>query len=476
MTPRRARILMVVFDGLRPDLVTPERMPVLSKFLSGACRYTNSRCVFPSSTRVNAAAFGAGSVPGVTGLTANKLFDPAVFPDRIMHTGRFEHVARAERAHGGNFINAPTLGDALKAQGLTFAVIGSGSAGTTHFANPRAVANGQVRLCLRDWSVSAPEDLGADLLARFGPIAKIGFPSTERMEQHTTLFLDGVFPARHPDVSLLWYNEPDWTQHYKGLGSVEVNTILAVLDEQFARLLHWSQSPNAGGEVCIIVASDHGHITAEAHVDLKAAFDDAGFEFRADVEGAPFAASLGNVSAIWSRTGDAARLSDLVAWLREQPWCGLIFAGDGIVGASDRRLTLNDHARSPDMFFCLRSGDEPNAAGIPGSGFYTADLPEGGAFHGGPSRWEMSNLLALSGPGIAAPARFDSPAGITDIAPTVLAMAGITPPSGMTGRVLHEAMGGSQPAEAPLIKTVGSIGFAAYGGTQYFLGETGDNP
>ena len=44
---------------------------------------------------------------------------------------------------------------------------------------------------------------------RFGPIPEAGFPAKERMVLQTDLFIDGVYPAYEPDVSLLWYTEPE---------------------------------------------------------------------------------------------------------------------------------------------------------------------------------------------------------------------------------------------------------------------------
>ncbi|MFC7739605.1 alkaline phosphatase family protein, partial [Roseomonas sp. GCM10028921] len=52
--------LIVVFDGLRPDLVTPERMPALSAFLTDTRRYPEASSVFPSLTRVCATTIGTG--------------------------------------------------------------------------------------------------------------------------------------------------------------------------------------------------------------------------------------------------------------------------------------------------------------------------------------------------------------------------------------------------------------------------------
>jgi len=481
----RTRILIIVFDGLRPDLVTPERMPSLSKFIAIGTRFVNSSCVFPSETRVNSAALGAGSHPSVTGLVANKLYDPAVFDNRIMDTGMLKHVEQAEAVYSGRFVTTTTLGDELANHGLDFVVLSSGSAGATRMANPRATINNQISLCMQDWQTSTPSDFAAEIFERFEPIEKIGFPSSSLIEQQTTMFIEGVFPARCPDVSLIWFNEPDWTPHHRGMGSPEADAALFSLDRQFKRLREWSESDASEGDVQIVAVSDHGHITAHIEIDLKGEFDRAGFEFRPDSEGgSPFVASLGNISTVWLRDGSVRSLHTLVEWLLDQPWCGLVSSKGGdenigsVPGTFDHALLLNDHARSPDLFFTLSSDQEKNRAGIAGSGFFFADIPEGGSFHGGLNRREMTNLLALGGSKIREKTTCDFPAGIIDVAPTVLNILGLRPSNAMTGRVLHEAFrDGKTPLREPIHRKVtveaGSkrsiVRVAEFGGAKYVL-------
>ncbi len=484
----RRRILIALFDGLRPDLVTEEFMPVLARFVAGSCVFPESRCVFPSSTRVNSTALGSGCHPGAHGVVANKYFDGRVFTDRLLHTGDLDHVQRAEKIYGSRFVTAPSLGDTLAANGLRFAVVASGSAGTARLVNPRAGENGQVTLCSRKWESSTPRTLADDLVTRFGAIPEIGFPSNQRMVLQTTMFLEGVFPDYRPDVSLVWFNEPDWTQHYRGLGSPEVNSALKCLDEQFARLLDWANSPASGGDVQIIAMSDHGHITARREIDVRGAMAEAGFETHAEAgPKAPLVASLGGAAAVWLRDSAAAdRLSELVEWLIEQPWCGLVFSrGEtghegGIRGTLNRNILMHEHARSPDLFFTLRGDDEVNGEGIPGGCFYaTGDIPEGGSIHGGLHPREMNNLLALSGNAIGSGRTITNPAGITDVAPTVLALLGIPAPQQMTGRALNEAIRPDwQPAEEAVFRDITVVSGkrrqtlrrATFEGTTYILG------
>lgn len=68
----RQRILIVVFDALRPEFVTPEVMPNLHSFGSEGVHYVNSRSTFPTETRVNQSAVITGCYPHKHGIVANK--------------------------------------------------------------------------------------------------------------------------------------------------------------------------------------------------------------------------------------------------------------------------------------------------------------------------------------------------------------------------------------------------------------------
>jgi len=55
------RVVICVFDGLRPDFVTPERMPNLARFATSGTWFRDARSAFPS--RAGAASSGAATGP-----------------------------------------------------------------------------------------------------------------------------------------------------------------------------------------------------------------------------------------------------------------------------------------------------------------------------------------------------------------------------------------------------------------------------
>ena len=66
------RFLLVVFDGLRPDLVRPDTTPNLLRLAAMGTRFARARSVFPSETRVCSATVTTGCLPRRHGLVAKR--------------------------------------------------------------------------------------------------------------------------------------------------------------------------------------------------------------------------------------------------------------------------------------------------------------------------------------------------------------------------------------------------------------------
>ena len=56
------RVLIVAFDALRPDMVTPELMPNLTRFAGEGVRFANNRSTYPTETRVNQTTLVTGTL------------------------------------------------------------------------------------------------------------------------------------------------------------------------------------------------------------------------------------------------------------------------------------------------------------------------------------------------------------------------------------------------------------------------------
>ncbi len=95
------RVLIVAFDALRPDMVTPELMPKLTAFATAGVRFAHSRAAFPTETRVNQSTLVTGCYPTRHGIVGNRFLDPAATPEGLLNTGDETALAAADRRLGG---------------------------------------------------------------------------------------------------------------------------------------------------------------------------------------------------------------------------------------------------------------------------------------------------------------------------------------------------------------------------------------
>src|SRR6185503_1872048 len=171
-SPSAARlILIVVMDGLRPDSINKEDTPTLFRLRQEGVNYINSHSVFPTVTRVNAAAISTGHYPDANGLVSNSMFVPAVNPNRAFETSDYRLLLKMRDVTEGRLLFMPSMAEYLNAHSIRFAAVSSGSTGSALLLNHRApegvgvVVNGNFDPGKR---VAYPDDVSATILSRFG--------------------------------------------------------------------------------------------------------------------------------------------------------------------------------------------------------------------------------------------------------------------------------------------------------------------
>src|SRR5262245_43645950 len=127
MASSQTRIVVVLFDGLRPDLIGPAATPNLHRLQKQGVTLGRQRTVYPSETRIALASLVTGVPPGRHGIVGNSYLDRAFTPARYVDTGEAEVVEALDAAAGGRLIDAPSLGEVLAAHGRTLAVLASNS-------------------------------------------------------------------------------------------------------------------------------------------------------------------------------------------------------------------------------------------------------------------------------------------------------------------------------------------------------------
>jgi hypothetical protein len=192
------------------------------------------------------------------------------------------------------------------------------------------------------------------------------------------------------------------------------------------------------------VASDHGQLTGATKIDvaalLRSAGFDAGHDHDTDIWVVP-----GPMTSVYTKT--EKRADEVELWLHKQPWCGLVFRRPGQAGSRVLSMDLVgiDHARSADLVFTFGGSDRSDHAGAVGVYAFDGDLPARAGMHGGLHRRELSNVLIARGSAFASGLQSDVPAGLIDIAPTIVDLLGLGLDQ-FDGRVLGEGLADPRPA------------------------------
>lgn len=449
--PLSKRVIVVVWDGMRPDFITPALTPQLHAFAAGGATYRRAVGIFPAVTRTTTASFSTGSYPSAHGIIANLFVGPP--GDRTpIDTGERATLERLRPGKNGHLLPVPTLAAALAAAGKRMVLLGSGTTGQVTLLDPERVAT-TIHLTFT-W----PASLMALLAARFGPPPPKAVPVQAANDWLTAVLTDYVLPELDPDVAIVWFCEPDVSQHALGLGAPAALDAIRGNDVRLGRLLAAIEADDV--PTTVVVASDHGHSTVAGMVHTTDALAEAGFG-RALERGQLL---IGEQSLLVEDGVGAAGLRDAVgAWLAEQLWVDALVAWpDGDAEASDGMLTpraiWNDRLRppiahAPSFTYSYAWTDDPNIHGVPGSayaGFVAAQadfarlqgpivgLNHLTSTHGTLGPHDQRIMLAFGGAGIRAGA-LDLPAGIVDLAPTMLALLGLPPLPDADGRVLAEA-------------------------------------
>jgi phosphonoacetate hydrolase len=437
-----SKVVVVVFDGLRPDMVTAEWMPHLHAFAEQGCWFRDARSVFPSMTRVATASIATGAPPAVHGVVGNSFYFPTVARDFVLDTSSQEDLALAERVLGESLIGPETFADRLAANGKSFAVVHAGSAGSAYAINPRVAANGHWTFSVLGEGFTRTPQAVRDVVRRFGPLPARELPRFQETDYVTRAFIEHVLADLNPDVALIWFNEPDTSFHYKFLGSPETRAVTAAVDASFGRILAAIRARPDADDVAILAVSDHGQISSSGLFEIAPMLAAAGHPavMARQLGDAKVVVTGGNMGEIRMRDGDLDRRDAIARWLMERPEIGMVFTPSddpvhgGLDGTFSHQLAGIDHPRAAELMYVLRSGLEPDPYGLPGLGLITGGVPVGGGMHGGFNRHELNTVLILGGAAHRGESDMSfAPAGIIDIAPTILDLLGLEAPASMRG-------------------------------------------
>lgn len=520
-------VVLVVWDGMRPDFVTPQYTPVLHELASRGTFFRNHRCTYVTSTEVNGASLATGLHPDGNGIAANVQHNPALSWLGTYATESLDAVRRGDLLTDGHYLEAATVPEILQQAGFRTITAGAKPVVFLHDRAFRKVSQAQKDSVTLFRGQSLPRAVVASLekLPEVGPFPVEKAPESDSTraqilkylrlgkEKAVTLLygepktppvsrqvddwtakalVHGLWKDGVPKFTLLWLSEPDASQHRSGVGSEDAQAGLAASDRNLRLVLQALSERGVLSRTDVLVVSDHGFSTVDRGPDVISSLRRAGFiagkQFENPEPGDIMVVYLGGSTFFYVFDHDEQTIRRLVYFLQCSDFAGVIFAAVEIEGTFPLSQARLDARRgAPDVVISTRWNAERN--NWDARGMLTAPGgTRGRGAHGSLSRYDLHNTLIAAGPDFKQGFVSDLPSGNVDVPPTILAILGVPAPAPMDGRVLTEAMMGFETAaaeaETQVLEASRDLGFRTWrqtlrliqvGSTVYFEEGNGES-
>ena len=471
------RVVVVVWDGMRPDFVTEQNTPTLWKLAREGITFRNHHAVYPSATMVNGTAIVTGIYPGKSGIIANHVYRPDIDPHHSIDVELPAVVKKGDEVSGGKYILVPTIAELVQHAGGRTVIA---SAKTVGLLLDRQADVGTAKNCVTLFAgKSLPAEIIPSITATLGP-----FPSGHLQQDAwtTKAMTDCFWKDGVPALSVLWLGEPDLTQHESAPGAPAALAAIKSADENLAAVLSALDQRDARGRTDVFIVSDHGFSTIKRSVDLRRILNDAGFtakieELRIAKDGNQSAGGIrdktefndqpkpGDImlaanggSVLFYVVGhDKKLIRRLVEFLQQSDFAGVIFTKEPMEGTFGLTQALIQRGDAPDVVMAFRWTDLQNQFGVTGEIAADWQRAAGKGTHATLSRFDMHNTLIAAGPDFKRGQTDDLPTGNVDLVPTILQILGIKVPHQMDGRILSEAVAAPTsllPAPKPEAKSI----------------------
>lgn len=300
-TPHPHRVIIFVWDGLRPDSVSLADTPNLFRMRQAGVNFAANHSTYPTFTMMNAASFATGSFPAHTGFYGNTVWragtrgadshgKPVDFQQPVF-TEDYAILDDINAYYDNQLLMVGTLFQAAQARGLTTAAIGkSGAAFIQDFRrgglllDERTVMPLSLAQSLQAAGVKLPKSVittypegQITLMADNGdptaagkvvkladketsdPTAASGSPYNQSNAYLMRTYLDHILAQYKPNLSVIWLRNPDTTEHNYGPGTANYRDALRSQDALLGELQARLKVLGMQRKTDLIVVSDHGH-------------------------------------------------------------------------------------------------------------------------------------------------------------------------------------------------------------------------
>lgn len=295
-------IILFIWDGLRPDSISPQITPNLYKLAQNGTFFNDNHSSYPTFTMINASSFATGDLAGKTGFYGNVLWNnrtrglnaygkPVDFQQPVF-TEDYQILLDLNKHEP--LTEAYTLLDQASSQGIQTAAVGkSGPAffqayknkgiifdemhvfplnfanylksisypipANTVYSYPNFILNkNNGSPTLTDNVINMKDGVTSD--PTIGTKSPYNKSNTYLMDSYITQ----IAPKYNPQLSVIWLRNPDTTEHNYGVGSPAYYDALSNQDNLLGRLISHLKNTKQWDSTDLIVASDHSHSNVSA--------------------------------------------------------------------------------------------------------------------------------------------------------------------------------------------------------------------
>lgn len=459
--PNDRHVVVVVWDGMRPDFVTEKNTPTLWKLAKEGVTFRHHHSVYPTATNVNGAAIATGVYPNRHSLLANREFRPQIDARKPFENAEPAVIKKGDEVTGGKYLAFPTIAEIVRTAGRRTALAGSKAVTLLHDRHAEWMTGVSKK---KGFTIFAAAPISPKLREEIQPaldslLAVPGEAGAQPNEFSTRALIETLWRDDIPAFSLLWLSEPDLTQHEDSPGAETSMAAIRSSDQNLGLVLDALAKKKARETTDILIVSDHGFSTVERSIDFVAALRAASFDAVARFEETPKAGQImvvgsGGTVLFYVIGHDREVTTRLVEWLQRSDFAGVVFAREQFEGTFPLEFVRANTTDAPDVMVAMRWNPKPNRFGVPGQVISASGRNPGEGTHHGLSEFDVHNMLIAAGPGFRRGVMSDVPSSNVDIAPTVLHLLGVTAPTKFDGRILREAMNGRSTKPEVVTKTL----------------------
>lgn len=469
-------VVVVVWDGMRPDFITPQHCPTLYALAAEGVFFNRNHSTYITSTEVNGTSLATGVYPGRSGILANSDYQPELSVLSTFGTESLDAVRRGDLLTDGNYIRSATLPEILQDAGIPTITAGTKPVVLLHDRSWRKASPVERQSVTLFEGKTLPRAAGEALpkVNDDKPFpTTVTHPNSGQDNWTTRSLIRSLWRNGVPKYTLLWLSEPDKSQHETGVGSSTALAAVEVSDKNLAEVIKALKEKRVYDKTDIMVVSDHGFSTIQKGPKIVEALKRVGFtaakKFDNPEPGDVMVVDLGGSVMFYVVDRTEAVVQRLVEFLQTSDFAGVIFSRLKIEGTFPLdAVRYGSTNNAPDVLISLRWNGDRNEYGAPGM-MYSMDGTRGKGSHASLSAFDTRNTLIASGPDFKKGFLNNTPSGNIDVTPTVLWILGVPAPAPFDGRVLHEALAAStervpKPAEHR-IEATRKVGFFRW--TQY---------